>query len=266
MRRSVNGVRLNVLDEGEGPPILFLHGLGGSWRDWEPQLDGLRDRYRCIVVEHRGHGRSEATTGDYSIELFAGDVISLAAQLGIERAHVVGLSMGGMIAQHVALAAPALVDTLVLCDTVGRFPAKAADGLIATARAARANGFPDSRGEIPAEDPAWSAYALEHLPHVVRNNRRESEATDPDVWCRAAYAVAAHDVADRLGEIAAPVLLVWGEEDGLVPFHVGAPLLQEALTDTEVITLPDAGHVCNLDQPHVFNEVITGFFARRGGL
>jgi pimeloyl-ACP methyl ester carboxylesterase len=266
MRHSVNGVRLNVLDEGEGPPILFLHGLGGCWRDWEPQLDGLRDRYRCVVVEHRGHGRSEATTGEYSIELFADDVIALAHRLGIERAHVVGLSMGGMIAQRVALAAPSLVDTLVLCDTVARFPEEAVDGLIALARAARADGFPDSRGVVPTEDPAWSAHALVHLPEVVRSNKRESEATDPDVWCRAAYAIAAHDTVDRLGEITVPVLLLWGEEDGIVPFRVGAPLLEEGLADTEVITLPDGGHLCNLDQPHVFNEVITGFFARRGGL
>ena len=66
MLREVNGVRLNVLDEGEGHPVVFLHGLGGCWRDWEPQLDSLSDRFRCIVIEHRGHGRSELTRGDYS--------------------------------------------------------------------------------------------------------------------------------------------------------------------------------------------------------
>src|SRR5215203_4703999 len=117
MRHSVRGVQINVIDEGEGAAVLFLHGLGGCWRDWAPQVDSLSDRYRVIVVEHRGHGRSEATGGRFTTGLFADDAVALCRQIGVPRAHAVGLSMGGLIAQAVALAHPGFVDALVLCGT-----------------------------------------------------------------------------------------------------------------------------------------------------
>jgi 3-oxoadipate enol-lactonase len=262
MQRSVNGVRLNVIDEGEGHPILFLHGLGGSWRDWEPQLDALRDRHRVIVLDHRGHGRSEVTRGDYRVELFAADAVALCRDLGVEHAYVVGLSMGGMIAQALTLAEPGFVDALVLADTAAVMPPGVAELLAKTASKVRRDGFPDSRGELPAGDPvAWSPRTLTERPGVVRNNQRESEATDPDAWARAALAVAAHDAVDRLGEIRCPVLLVWGADDHVVPVGMAGPL-QAGIPQAELIVLPDAGHVCNLEQPEAFDLVIEAFFAK----
>jgi 3-oxoadipate enol-lactonase len=263
MRHDVGGVRINVLDEGplDGEAVVFLHGLGGCWRDWQPQLDALHDRYRCVVVEHRGHGRSEATSGALSIELFAADVLGVCAALGVERAHVVGLSMGGMIAQHVALAAPHLVRTLVLCDTVAAFPSFVADGFRDYARGVRDDGHPDSRGVVPEFSPAWSQHALRERAAVVRDNQRETEGTDPELWCRAALAVADHDVTARLGEITAPTLLVWGREDGLVPVDLMAPPLRDGIAGARLEVLDDAGHLCNLDQPEAFTALLTDFFA-----
>lgn len=259
MRHDVDGVRLNVLDEGEGPVVLFLHGLGGCWRDWAPQLDALRDRYRCIVVEHRGHGRSEATTGAYSTRLFAADAVRLCELLGVERAHVVGLSMGGMIAQHVAIEAPELVDHLVLADTATVMPALVVDGFKDYARGVRDNGHEDSHGVVPEFSPAWSQHVLAKNPQVVRDNSRETEGTDPEVWFRSAIAVADHDTSDRLGDITAPTLLVWGAEDLLVPADLLAPPLLEGIVGSRLVRLPDAGHLCNLDQPEAFNDLVTGF-------
>lgn len=260
MLHSVNGVRLNVLDEGEGHPVLFLHGLGGCWRDWEPQLDAFRETNRVIVVEHRGHGRSEATTGRYRTDLFAADAVTLCADLGIEHAYVVGLSMGGLIAQHVALQAPALVDALVLCDTGAHMGAPMAEGLIAVARSVRAHGFPDSRGELPATSPAWGASSLATKAQVVRNNQRETDGTDPDAWSRAAYAVAEHDTRSELGRLTMPVLLVWGSDDLLIPIASAIPL-QAGIPDTRLVVLDGGGHVCNLDQPEAFNAAVSDFFA-----
>jgi len=263
MRHDIGGVRLNVLDEGplDGDVVVFLHGLGGCWRDWAPQLDVLHDRYRCVVVEHRGHGRSEATSGALSIELFAADVLGVCRALGVEQAHVVGLSMGGMIAQHVALAAPDLVRTLVLCDTVAAFPAVVADGFRDYARGVRDDGHPDSRGVVPEFSPAWSQHALKELTAVVRDNQRETEGTDPELWCRAALAVADHDVTARLGEITAPTLLIWGREDGLVPVDLMAPPLRDGIAGARLEVLDDAGHLSNLDQPDTFTTLLTDFFA-----
>ncbi|MGH7747469.1 MAG: alpha/beta fold hydrolase, partial [Candidatus Dormibacteria bacterium] len=81
---DVDGIRLNVLDEGSGHPVLFLHGLGGSWRDWEPQLDSFSKRHRVIVPEHRGHGRSDRPLGEYSIARFAADIHTLCDVLSID--------------------------------------------------------------------------------------------------------------------------------------------------------------------------------------
>jgi len=260
MLRDVDGVRLNVLDEGEGHAVLFLHGLGGCWRDWEPQLDSLSDRFRCIVVEHRGHGRSEVTRGDYSTRLFADDAAAVCAQLGVGHAHVVGLSMGGLIAQALAVRHPELVDSMVLCDTGIGMNRAMAGALRGMAEAARVDGFPDSRGVVPVSSPGWSARTLAERPEVARNNMRESESADPDAWARAAHAVADHDLRGEIESVDVPVLLVWGADDQVIRIS-SAKGLQQVFPDADLVVLPDAGHVANLEAPAQFDEAITTFWA-----
>jgi pimeloyl-ACP methyl ester carboxylesterase len=264
MLHSVNGVRLNVLDEGEGHPILFLHGMGGCWRDWEPQLDSLSASYRCIAIEHRGHGRSERPLGHYSTRLFADDAMVLLDQLGIAHAHVVGLSMGGMVAQHIAAARPDLVDALVLADT-GAFMHDGPSAFLAQwAEQVRAEGLPDSHGVVGDSVPGWSAATLRDHPEVARNNIREAEGTDPDAWYRAAIAVTEHDTRSVLGRITAPTLLFWGADDHMVPVDLAGPL-QAGIADTRLIVLDDAGHVCNLAQPEAFNAALIEFLDAHAG-
>ena len=260
MLREVNGVRLNVMDEGEGHPIVFLHGLGGCWRDWEPQLDSLSDRFRCVVIEHRGHGRSELTRGAYSTRLFADDAAAVCAQLGIEHAHVVGLSMGGLVAQALAVGHPGLVDTMVLCDTGLGMRSKRAEFLRRAADDTRAKGFGDSRGVLPESSPGWSAKTIAEHPEIMRNNLRESESADPDAWARAAIAVAEHDLTGEIESVTAPVLVIWGDSDEVIPI-ASAALLQGVFPDAELVVLPDAGHVANLEAPREFDAAITTFFA-----
>lgn len=261
VQRSIDGVRLNVLDEGEGPTVLFLHGLGGTWRDWEPQLDDLSSDHRCIVVEHRGHGRSEVTRGELSIELFARDAAGVCAALGVDQAHVVGLSMGGMIAQRLAIDHPSLVRTLVLAATGAFMPEPAAGFLAEWARSVRDQGMPDSRGVVPDRSPAWSPVTLRERPHVARNNMREAESVDPDAWARAALAITRHDTRPDLGRIDVPVLLVYGADDRLVPVDNAEPLRQ-GIPHAELHVLPDAGHTCNLEQPEAFDALLRDFWRR----
>jgi len=261
MLHSVNGVRINVIDEGAGHAILFLHGLGGCWRDWEPQLDGLSDRFRCVAVEHRGHGRSEVTTGSYSTGLFAADAVAACRSLGIEHAYVVGLSLGGLVAQALTLAEPDFVDALVLCDTGAWMPPPMSEALAQIARDVRDVGFPDSRGAVTSSALAWSQYTREHRPHVVRNNQRETESSDPDAWARAARAVIDHDTRADLGRIAVPTLLVWGEEDRLIPPTPASTVLAEKIPDSELVVIRDAGHLVNLEQPDAFDQALVAFLA-----
>jgi pimeloyl-ACP methyl ester carboxylesterase len=260
MLRDVHGVRINVLDEGDGPAIVFLHGLGGCWRDWEPQLESLRDRYRCVIVEHRGHGRSQRVPGPYSTDVFAADALAACRLVGVEHAYVVGLSMGGMIAQKLALAAPEFVDALVLCDTSTHMGQRAGDGLRKAAEMVKAQGFGVLSQVGPGEMAGWSARTLAERPEVARNNLRESEANDPDCWAWAVGALVDHDTRDEIGKITAPTLLVWGAEDVGVPVAFAEPLAR-ALGGAPVVVLEDAGHVCNLERPEEFDRAITDFFA-----
>ena len=260
MLREIDGVRINVLDEGTGPTVLFLHGLGGCWRDWEPQLDHLSDRYRCVVVEHRGHGRSQRVPGPYSTDVFAADALAVARHLGIDHAYVVGLSMGGMIAQKLALAAPDFVDALVLCDTSTHTGRRAGEMMHAAAAAVRAGGFGALGEHMTPDTTGWAARTLAEKPHVARNNSRESESNDPDCWAWAVGALVEHDTRDEIGGIEAPTLLVWGAEDRGVPVAFGEALAQ-GLGGAPLVVLDDAGHVCNLEQPDAFDDELTRFFA-----
>jgi pimeloyl-ACP methyl ester carboxylesterase len=251
-----------VIDEGSGPAVLFLHGLGGCWRDWAPQVDSLSDRYRVIVVEHRGHGRSEATGGHVDTGLFAADAVAVCRQIGVTRAHVVGLSMGGLIAQVVAIDHPELVDTLVLCDTGARLGGPAAEVFRAMVDQVRDDGFPDSHGLVTSSSAAWSARTLAERPGVVRDNQRETEGTDPQAWAKAARAVLAHDRRHDLHRVTAPTLVLYGAEDGLIPADVASPGLLRRLPNAELVVIPDAGHLPNLEQPEAFDAAITGWFER----
>ncbi len=260
MLREIDGVRINVLDEGTGPAVLFLHGLGGCWRDWEPQLDRLSDRFRCVVVEHRGHGRSQRVPGPYSTDGFAADALAVARDLGIDHAYVVGLSMGGMIAQKLALSAPDFVDALVLCDTSTHTGRRSGEMLHAAAAAVQAGGFAALAAHMTPDTTGWAARTLAERPLVARNNERESQSNDPDCWAWAVAALVDHDTRAEIARIEAPTLLVWGAEDRGVPAAFGEALA-EGLGGAPLVVLDDAGHVCNLEQPDAFNDEITRFFA-----
>lgn len=259
---DVNGTRLNVIEEGAGEVVLFLHGLGGSWREWQPQIDGLSDRYRCIAVEHRGHGRSERTSGRYTIDLFADDAAALCDVLGVAQAHVVGLSMGGMIAQSLALRFPLLVESLVLVDTAARPEEPYREGMAAMARFVRDRGYDDTPqpgGTVAAK--AWSPTTVLQRPDIVKDNLRETLSTDPDSYARAAVAVAEFDVFDRLAEITVPTLVLWGDHDVLVPRSY-SEALRAGISRSRLVVVPDAGHLCTLEQPTLVNNVLRDFFGK----
>lgn len=259
---EVNGARLNVIEEGSGPPLLLLHGLGGSWREWAPQLDGLADRFRCIAIEHRGHGRSERTSGRYSIDLFTDDVAAVCAALGVTHTHVAGLSMGGMIGLNLALRYPWLVDSLVLAESAARPDESFRLGLEAMSRFVRDQGFADTplQGGTAA-GLAWSPTTVVERPEVIRDYMREALSTDRDAYARAALAVAEFDLLDRLGEIRAPALVLWGDHDVLVP-RAYSDAVCAGIERSEMAVVPDAGHLCTLEQPDLVIGLMRDFLDR----
>ena len=259
---EVNGTRLNVIEEGDGPALLLLHGMGGSWREWAPQLDDLSDSYRCIAIEHRGHGRSERTSGRYSLNLFTDDVAAVCQALGVTHAHVAGLAMGGMVALDLALRYPWLVDSLVVAECTARPDESFRLGLEAISRFVRDQGFADTplHGGTAA-GLAWSPTTVQQRPEIIRDYMREVLSTDRDSYARTALAVAGVDLLDRLREIEAPALVLWGDHDVLVPRAYSEAIARE-LARSELVVIPDAGHISPLEQPELVNRVMRDFLAR----
>ena len=126
MKLKANGIEINYEIEGEGPLVTMSHSLACNLSMWDEQVRALRDRYRVLRFDTRGHGQTSAPPGAYSLDQLADDLLALLKGLGIERTHFVGLSMGGMIGQVFALAHPTMIESLVLCDTTSRYPAAAA--------------------------------------------------------------------------------------------------------------------------------------------
>src|SRR5438105_12464497 len=116
-KARVNGIELHYESAGEGPPLLFLHGLGSSGQDWRRQVRAFTDRFRVITYDVRGHGASDKPPGPYSVPLFAQDAAALLRELETGPAHLCGLSMGGMIAFQLAVDFPELVQTMTIVNS-----------------------------------------------------------------------------------------------------------------------------------------------------
>lgn len=260
LREIDGGVRLNVLDEGAGQAVVFLHGLGGCWHDWDPQVESFRGDFRVVVIEHRGHGRSDRVPGPYSTDQLAADALAACRDLGIDHAYVVGLSMGGMIAHKLAVAAPEFVDALVLCDTFWKSGTGGRAGMRIAADAVRAGGM-GALTELlgPAAGEVIDA-AVAGMSVAQRNNLRDASGNDPACWAWAAEAVIAHDMTDDKGDVRAPALVLWGADDTTVNPKLAQPLADAVRADRCVV-IDGAGHVCNIDRPEVFDAELRRFFA-----
>lgn len=260
MLREIDGVRLNVLDEGAGQALVLLHGLGGCWRDWEPQVESFRHEHRVVVIEHRGHGRSDRVPGPYSTDLFAADALAVCRSLGIDHAYVVGLSMGGMIAHKLAVAAPELVDALVLCDTFWKSGSGGRAGMRIAADAVRAGGMGALTELLGADAGAAVDAAVDAMTPAQRDNLRDASGNDPACWAWAAEAVCEHDMTDDRGDVRAPALVLWGADDETVNPKLAQPLA-EAVRADRCVVIDGAGHLCNIDRPDVFDAELRRFFA-----
>lgn len=256
-------LRCNVIDEGRGRPVVWLHGLGGTWRDFEPQLDHLAGRYRCIVPELRGHGRTPIVPGPFSTATLADDVMAVLAALAVDRAVVVGLSMGGLVAQVLAVEHPELVEGLVLVDTGPKVPAPVAPLLRAAAARVRSKGMAAAMAmlgqmgqPVTGEDAMAAARAT-----GTASAQRDLASNDPDVLASGLVALADHDVRRRLRRLEVPTLVVAGQDDPVVP-RMLVDQLVAAIPGASLVVVPDAGHLPNRDQPAVFEDAVTAFIDR----
>jgi 3-oxoadipate enol-lactonase len=239
---------------GSGPPLVLVHGLGYARWGWGSVVPPLAERFRVVLLDNRGTGESDVPPGPYTARVMAEDVVRVLDEAEIERGHVVGTSLGGMVAQELALGWPERVEKLVLACTTPGGP----------------NAYP-----LPAQTLALMAEAPLLPPDValrrfVENALAGPEHVDeitqlrlanpPDLagWAAQAAAGAAFDAFDRLGEIEAPTLVLHGTKDTVVDPR-NAPILAERIPDARLELFPDCGHLFFWEQPERFVELVGEF-------
>ncbi|MBY0277258.1 alpha/beta hydrolase [Candidatus Binatia bacterium] len=261
---SNDGARIHYEVHGAGDPVLMIMGLGSNAHGWARALPWVSDRHRAIVFDNRGVGRSDVPDGAYSIEQMADDAAAVLDACGHATAHVMGASLGGMIAQRFALAHAARVRSLVLlCTTPGGAPAVPATDDVLRALV--------EGGGDPAtayRRNAWFLYGAdtrEHHPERIEADlvERSRIPTTPKGYFGQLQAASRHDVWDGLPTIGVPVLVVHGDADLLVPTENGRRIASR-IPAAELVLLPGAGHMLQADAGDAVRDAVLGFLERTG--
>jgi pimeloyl-ACP methyl ester carboxylesterase len=253
---STNGLEVAYERVGEGPPLVFVHGAACDSRLWQPQLAALADEFTVVAWDEPGAGRSSDVPVDFGLADYANCLAAVIEALELGPAHVTGLSWGGTVAQELYRHHPRLVATLILADTYagwkGSLPEEEVRARVAGALEmleAPADEFNPTLPGLFAGDPPAEFVPL--IEEVAADVRPESLRTQLLVMAEV-------DQRDLLPHIAVPTLLLWGELDARSPLSV-ARQHEEAIPDTELVVIPDCGHVSNLERPEQFNEAVRAF-------
>jgi 3-oxoadipate enol-lactonase len=256
----INGIRLRYETWGVGStPLVLIHGLGSSADDWFLQLPAFAPHYLCVAVDLRGHGLSDKPAGRYTVGLFAADVAALIHALDLTPAHIVGLSLGGMVAQQLAVAHRQVVRSLSLINTLpGLWPPPRQIVRMGLRRFTPPWRSPDMR--VVAErvsddlfpDPALRLLRTQAVGRLAAN--------DPQAYRRATLAVASFWPGPALKRIACPTLIIAGDADRVVP-DIYQARLRRALPDARFVSVPGAGHACNIDHAEAVNAAVLEFLS-----
>lgn len=243
--------------------VLLLHGMGSCGDDWGLQLPALAPRYRVLAPDARGHGQSPRPPGPYTIADMAGDVVALMDDLGIESAHVVGLSMGGCMALQMAIAHPSRVRSLALVNTFARIRPAGWQGVRRFFQRLWALQFgtmeevvtPVIESMFPK--PEQAELRRMAVGRFVENNTKET-------YKAFLMAVTRFNAVRDLHCVACPALVVAGDQDRTVPMSCKRDL-HRGIPGAEWVVFEDSGHGTPIDQPERFNEVLLGFLQRQAG-
>jgi 3-oxoadipate enol-lactonase len=254
----INDIDVRYKIEGSGPWVTLSHSLTTDLSMWDELAVSLAPTFTVLRYDTRGHGGSSAPPGDYSFEQFVGDVLGLLDALGVARTHFVGLSMGGMIAQHLALHAPQRVDKLVIASSTSRIPPEAgpvwdqrialakAEGTAALVEATLGRWFTppfhDTRSDIMARIAALIA------------------ATPVAGFIGSGAAIRRLDLTDSLVAITRPTLVIVGADDPGTP-PAASEVIANAIPGARLEVIAAASHLCCIEQAPVFSRLVGDFLA-----
>ena len=259
---------INVYYEihGEGEPLVLIMGYGANSGQWFRQVPGLAREYRVITFDNRGTGQSDKPDTSYTMEVMAGDVAGLLEAIGIGAAHIYGVSMGGMIAQHVALNHPEKVIDLILgCTTCGGERSVTPDAeaiaiLFDMERMLRLTPEEATREFIPF---LCSQGFINNHPDIIEQLVAKSteHITPIHGFTRQTEAIVGHDTYDRLPDIKVPTLVIAGGADKIIPVE-NSRLLASRIPDAERIILDGMGHGFFVEAAEEANKAIVDFLGR----
>ena len=257
---TLNGLDVFYETQGEGDPVLLVHGLGSSTEDWEPQVDALAREFTVLAYDVRGHGRTGKPTGAYSVAQFADDAAALITKLGLAPVHVVGLSMGGMIAFQLAADHPDLVRSLVIVNSGPEMVPRTFKerlGIVQRRLIVRLMGM-RRMGEVLAE---------KLLPGVEHSARRALFAdrwarNDKGAYLRALSALVGWSVTARLPAIRQPVLVVTADQD-YTPV-AWKQWYTSLMPNATLAVIPESRHMMPIERPQLFHDALLPFLASAG--
>lgn len=261
---QINGINMYYEEQGSGEPLLMIMGLSGHVMHWLFQAPALAPHYRVVTFDNRGAGRSDAPPGPYSTRQMADDAAALLEHLGIERARVVGWSMGGMIAQELVLAHPQRVERLVLLASLAKVKPYGHAWLT----------FGEQARERELEPRGLALWSMPWLytPAFMTNTQMveaalNQVAADPypigaQGFAGQSAACRAHDALDRLSGITAPTLVLVGAEDILTPPEYSREMAAR-IPGARLQLLERGGHGISLEYPQLVNDALLAFLAER---
>lgn len=255
-----NGIRMHYETAGQGEPVLLLHGLGSRGEDWAFQFPAFAERYQVVAPDMRGHGRSDKPRGPYSVPMMAADVGGLLDALGIPAAHIVGLSMGGMIAFQMAVDSPDRVRSMTIVNSGPALVAHSfGDWLSIQQRLLLARLFG------PARTGVFLSKRLFPKPDQEALRAQFVElwgANDRDAYLAALRAIVGWSVLDRVDEIHCPVLVISGDRD-YTPLELKRQYTG-LIEGARLVVIEDSGHATPIDQADQFNRTALDFLAAVG--
>jgi pimeloyl-ACP methyl ester carboxylesterase len=268
-RIEVDGRAVHVIDGGgDGPPLLFVHGLGGAWQNWLLNLPAFMDSHRVVALDLPGFGESEMPAGELTIESMARVVDAVCRQLGIDHPVVVGNSMGGFVGAELAIDFPTRVAKLVLVSAAGLSTEYLRrEPILAMARAwALVTTRMGSQTDAVVRRPRLRRALYQT---VVRYPERLSgplayelaQGVGKEGFIPALSSLLGYSFRDRLPQIECPVLIVWGRNDMLVPVEDAEMFERLIGSNARAVIFEDTGHLAMVERPSRFNDLLAGFIA-----
>ena len=249
---ETNGETIYFEDVGDGPPVLFIHSLGTNSYLFRDQIAILKDSYRCIAPDCRGHGNS-SFNGSLTLKDFISDQKAVLDHLGIKKCHIIGLSMGGLILLHFNSRWPDIGISFIIADSYARIPDGIEDRICATQEAVAYLSMHEF-GSQYAGDRLLPTTPIEKLDELAL----EISKCPSKAYVETVRTIFTYDGHDDLSNINKPTLIIIGDSDDATPMSE-SEYIRDGISGSSIIEIPNAGHLSNIDNPEKFTDTVKIF-------